>query len=127
MLVSSLCNVDIVRRPYGLIRALAAYKSIKMPTHNVDVLLLEIKPGARTSNHSHPNEEIFHVLSGQAIIIGDNNQFKIKKGDTVIVLPNEFYYLQNLEKELCVILLVESPPYDAKNITYKRQFSGHYP
>ncbi len=71
-----------------------------------------IKPGAETRLHRHlKSEEIYHVLSGAGVMRLGKEEFEIRPGDTILILPGTPHKLKNTGKEMLRILCACSPPY----------------
>lgn len=119
LIINSVQNAEIVKRPYGLLRILAARNSRKAISKKADLLLLEIEPGKKTSKHYHiKSEEIFYVVQGKAIIIGKGTTIEVRKKDVILVPPTEIHCIKNIGDVPCIILMVESPPYDETDKFY---------
>lgn len=113
VVLNSVEGAEIIRRPYGLMRLLAAKSSKKATTTNVDFLLMEIEPGNETSKHYHlKSEEVFFILKGRATLISKTTSFELKEKEVAIVAPGEIHCIRNNGKDRLIILLVQSPPYD---------------
>jgi quercetin dioxygenase-like cupin family protein len=79
--------------------------------------LFEVEPGATTPYHNHPYEHEIYVLSGQARLRGETQEYPLEPGDTALVLPGEQHQLVNAGPDtlrfLCGILL----PRDSVGLT----------
>jgi quercetin dioxygenase-like cupin family protein len=53
-------------------------------------------PGGHTPFHRHPNEHINYVIEGSgAIVTESGHEREIRKGDFVLILPNEKHQYRN--------------------------------
>ena len=55
----------------------------------------EVEPGGHTPRHSHPYEHEIFVLEGAGQIIEDDKTHPLKKGDVVLVEPDEIHQFRN--------------------------------
>jgi len=125
MILNSVKNAEIIKRPYGLIRILAAGNSKRIISKRADLLLLEIEPGKKTTRHYHlKSEEIFYIINGKAVISGDDTTLEVKEDDVVLIQTGEIHGIKNIGKKPCIILMVESPPYDEKDKFYVAKSSN---
>jgi len=54
------------------------------------------EPGGHTPLHTHPNEHINYVIEGSgAVVTGSGEEREIKKGDFILILPNERHQYRN--------------------------------
>ena len=54
---------------------------------NFNMRVLNIEPGGKSPDHSHPWEHEFFIISGEGIGVVDNKEVSIKKGDVIYVPP----------------------------------------
>ena len=75
--------------------------------------LFEVEVGAATPFHTHPYEHEVYILSGQARLRGENQEYPLTAGDTALVLSNEKHQFVNAGNEvlrlLCAIPLLNKP------------------
>ncbi|MDI3543441.1 MAG: hypothetical protein PWP57_1046 [Candidatus Atribacteria bacterium] len=58
----------------------------------IDVGFTVIYPGCNTKGHSHsPKEEVYFVTEGKGIMVIDEEEFEIQKGDVVYVPFGKFH------------------------------------
>ena len=109
-------DAEIIARPYGRLYLLSARNA---GLANLQMLLMVIEPGARTSNHLHPSEEIFFVLSGHALFKSHNLSQRLESQDTMIVPAGEPHQIENLSTmEPCEMLIALSPPRNPELVIY---------
>jgi quercetin dioxygenase-like cupin family protein len=54
------------------------------------------EPGGHTPFHTHPNEHINYVIEGSgAVVTRSGEEREIKKGDFILILPNERHQYRN--------------------------------
>jgi len=71
-----------------------------------------IPVGAQTLMHRHHvSEEIYHVSEGAGVMTLGKEQFEIKKGDTVCILPERLHRVKNTGTVPLRILCCCSPAY----------------
>lgn len=76
------------------------------PTFSFRVFTIE--PGGHTPLHRHPFEHLNYVIEGHGTAIAEEQELEIKKGDFVLVLPNEKHQYRNksASKPLLIICAV---------------------
>lgn len=62
--------------------------------------VLNFLPGQQMKQHSHPNRELYlHVLEGNGVLIVDDEEFPIAKGDVIFCDPDEQIGFTNTSDE----------------------------
>jgi len=54
-----------------------------------------IEPGGNTPFHSHSFEHLNYVIEGKGLLVSENNEYSIQKGDFSLVLPGENHQYKN--------------------------------
>ena len=81
------------------------------PTFSFRVFTLE--PGGHTPHHTHNFEHLNYVIKGRGTLVAEDGEHKIKKGDFVLVLPNEKHqYKNNSPKNLLVMICAVPKEYE---------------
>lgn len=107
---------EVISRTYGCLYLLSGRGA---GLEKLQVLLMVIEPGARTSKHFHPSEELFYVIKGDVIFHSDNSQVEAAAREAVIVLPNQIHQVENAsDKEPCEVLITLSPPRNPAEVVY---------
>jgi mannose-6-phosphate isomerase-like protein (cupin superfamily) len=81
-------KAEKVQRTYGVVYRLSPAEA---RLKNLQVLLIVVNPGKRTSRHHRSMEEVFYFLSGSATFLGKKQRFFVSRYDIVIVPPNEIH------------------------------------
>ncbi len=69
-----------------------------------------IQPGGHTPYHSHPFEHVNYVIDGHgAVKVKDGAEKPVKKGDFVLVLPDEMHQYRNNAHDSPLILICAVP------------------
>lgn len=106
----------VIRRPYGWISRLA---SPEEGSERLQFLYMFVLPSKRTSRHSHPCEEVFFVVKGRGTMFHNGVERPLRKGDSVIVLPNEVHQVCNSSKKTTLeVTIAITPPRDPDTIRY---------
>jgi quercetin dioxygenase-like cupin family protein/uncharacterized protein YqgV (UPF0045/DUF77 family) len=75
--------------------------------------LFEVQPSASSPYHTHPYEHEIYVLSGQARLRGETQEYPLEPGDTALVLPGEQHQVVNAGLDtlrfLCGVPLPREP------------------
>ncbi len=81
---------------------------------NIEMLLVTLKPHSETyggfTQHGS-EEEIAYVVEGETYIIFEEEEFLLKKEDTIRILPNRKHKFRNATDEEIKILFIKSRVY----------------
>ena len=92
--------------------ALGLYKqvpiSIEDGAPNFVFRVFTIAPGGHTPHHKHPFEHENYVIKGHGTVIADGQEYEIREGDFILVLPDEIHQYRNksTNKHLVIICAV---------------------
>lgn len=111
-----LTGCEEIPRVYGRILLLtdrrAQFKQLQS-------LYVEINPGQATSNHHHPNEELYFVLEGEVVLHTEEVSFLVREHDTVLLPPHTPHQLENKSSTVvCRLIIALSPPRDSQQVVY---------
>ena len=68
--------------------------------NNLVVSSTDLKPGKRTSGHSHPGqEEVYNFIKGSGMMKVDEELFPVKEGDVILIEDGKFHQVINNAKE----------------------------
>lgn len=67
-----------------------------VPSYSFRVFTIE--PGGHTPFHQHPFEHMNYVISGNGVLIGEDEQNDVKEGDFALILPGEKHQFKNSSK-----------------------------
>jgi mannose-6-phosphate isomerase-like protein (cupin superfamily) len=72
--------------------------------------VLRLRNGQKFPEHFHKVcEEVYYVTEGRGVItIGDESR-EIRKGDAVLIRPNNYHTIQNVSSELLELVAVRTP------------------
>lgn len=71
-----------------------------------------VPAGGKTLLHKHsPTEEIYHITEGSGIMTLGSEEFEVKKGDSICILPGTPHRIQNTENKPLKILCCCAPAY----------------
>jgi quercetin dioxygenase-like cupin family protein len=71
-------------------------------------MLAELDANCRMPEHSHPNEQIIHILSGRMLLIADGVRHDLTTGDSYYLAANVPHSVETPEKTR--VLDTFSPP-----------------
>ncbi len=81
------------------------------PTMSFRVFTLE--PGGHTPYHNHEQEHINYIIEGEGVIIdAEGNERPLKKGDFVLVFPNEKHQYKNKSENNFVMICAVRKEYE---------------
>jgi quercetin dioxygenase-like cupin family protein len=76
----------------------------------VSLRVFTIAPGGHTPYHTHPFEHLNYVIDGIGAAVTEGGKEKpIKKGDFVLVLPNEKHQYKNVGSEAPLVIICAAP------------------
>lgn len=91
----------------GVIKQVPVSKEHGAPIFSLRVFTLE--PGGHTPHHAHPFEHENYIIEGQgAILIGDR-EHPVKKGDFVLVMPDEKHQYRNTSSTKDFVMICAVP------------------
>lgn len=71
-------------------------------------MLAELDAGSRMPAHSHPQEQITHVLCGRVVMILDGVRHELREGDSLLIPSNVSHGAETIEQTLVIDTF--SPP-----------------
>jgi len=66
--------------------------------------LFEMDSGVQNPIHSHNGEHKIFILEGKGLVIGGQEEKKLKAGDAIFIHPNEKRQLKSSSKKACRFL-----------------------
>ncbi len=66
---------------------------------NFTMRVVEVEPGSTTRFHSHPWEHEVFIISGEAVVKGEQGETRVAKDNAVYVAPNEKHCFVSTGKE----------------------------
>lgn len=78
-----------------------------MAGKEVNVIMVEIAPGAESGKHYHPGDEIGYIVEGSATVeIQGKKPFTVKRGGIIHLKPKEVHNVRNNSKSVPAKALV---------------------
>ncbi|MCX5831302.1 MAG: cupin domain-containing protein [Deltaproteobacteria bacterium] len=79
-------------------------------TPNVSLRVFTIMPGGYTPYHIHPFEHLNYIMDGEgAVIVESGEERPVKKGDFVLVLPDEKHQYKNTSAQEPMVMICGVP------------------
>jgi len=91
----------------GVYKQIPISKENGAPTFSFRVFTIE--PGGHTPLHSHPFEHLNYVIEGNGAVIADNQEYGVKKGDFVMILPGEVHQYRNISPSVPLVIICAVP------------------
>ena len=76
---------------------------------DISIEHFEKPPRHSSPTHSHPNSQVLYVLQGEIVIRTENDEQKLKVGDTVYISGNEIHTVINPLNEISIGLDIFVP------------------
>ena len=94
--------------------ALGISKQVPISKHDGSPMfsfrVFTFEPGGHTPFHRHPNEHINYVIEGiGAVVTGSGEERDVKKGDFVLILPNEKHQYRNKSSKDPLVIICAVP------------------
>ena len=93
--------------------AKGVYKQIPISRENgtptFSFRVFTIEPGGHTPLHSHPFEHLNYVIEGNGVVIAEDGERELKKGDFVLVLPGETHQYRNISLNSPMVIICAVP------------------
>jgi len=91
----------------GIYKQVPLSKEDGVPTFSFRVFTIE--PGGHTPFHHHAFEHMQYVIEGSGVLVAENGEHKLKKGDFALILPDEKHQLQNTSKTENLVVICAVP------------------
>ena len=81
---------------------------------SVELLLMNLSSNSNTYGDfsTHVEEELAYILDGEVNIVFENEEFLLREGDTIRILPNRGHKFKNdTEKDIKVLFIKSKPNY----------------
>lgn len=92
----------------GIIKQVPVSEQDGSPLFSFRVFTFE--PGGHTPYHTHPFEHINYVIEGGgAVLTGSGEEREIKKGDFILILPNEKHQYRNKSTSSRLVIICAVP------------------
>lgn len=112
MKIMNLSNLEkrkvMMEGAQGAFKQLPISKKDGSPAYTFRVFT--IQPGGNTPYHTHGFEHINYVIEGQAVIVNEEGEeTRIRKGDFILVLPNEKHQYKNKSADADFVMICAVP------------------
>jgi quercetin dioxygenase-like cupin family protein len=81
-------------------------------TPNFSFRVFTIEPGGHTPHHKHAFEHLNYIIEGSGVVVGESKETKLKKGDFVMIPPNEIHQYKNTTKKPFVMICAVPKEYE---------------
>lgn len=76
---------------------------------NFSFRVFTIEPGGHTPLHSHPFEHMNYIIEGSGVVVAENRENPVTKGDFIMVLPGETHQYRNTARRGNLVLICAVP------------------
>jgi quercetin dioxygenase-like cupin family protein len=97
----------------GMEGAKGVYKQIPLsrkdgvPTFSFRVFTVE--PGGYTPFHQHEFEHMNYVINGEGILVAEDGEHELSKGDFALILPGEKHQFKNSSENQNLLIICAVP------------------
>ncbi len=107
MKITSLDKVE--KKKMAMEGAKDVYKQIPISkadgTPLVSLRVFSFEPGGHTPYHTHPFEHLNYIIEGSGVLVKESGEeIPVKKGDFVLVLPNEKHQYRSSSESPMVMI-----------------------
>lgn len=78
-------------------------------TPNFSFRVFTIEPGGHTPFHKHAFEHLNYVIEGAGVVLEGKQEHPVKKGDFIMVLPNETHQYKNTSPTGSMVIICAVP------------------
>lgn len=111
MYVTGLSKVGIeavnMEGALGVLKQIPLSRSRGVPNFSFRVFTIE--PGGHTPLHQHPFEHMNYIIEGEGMLVGEEIENKLSKGDFALVLPNEIHQFKNTSTTIYMVMICAVP------------------
>lgn len=78
---------------------------------NVELLMMILKPHSESNTtgfSQHFEEEIAYIVEGEAVMVFENEEFRLTREDTIRILPSRKHKLKNTTEQPVKVLFIKS-------------------
>ena len=104
---------DVRKTEVTMEGAAGVYKQIPISKENgtptFSFRVFTIQPGGHTPLHNHPFEHLNYIIEGSGAIMAEGGERKVKRGDFVLVLPNETHQYRNTSTSEPLVMICAVP------------------
>ncbi len=73
-------------------------------SNELEILAVHFAPGARTTPHTHEQDQVLHIVSGQGIVATENEERTVFPGDVITIKADTWHWHgATAESEMCHI------------------------
>lgn len=91
----------------GIYKQIPISKENGTPTFSFRVFTIE--PGGHTPLHKHQFEHLNYIIEGNGIVMEENREHAVKKGDFIMVLPGETHQYKNVSTSNQLVIICAVP------------------
>lgn len=107
-------NLDKVKKTVPVMEgAKKIYKQIPISKENgtpsFSFRVFTIEPGGHTPLHNHQFEHLNYVIEGGGVVVGDNREHELRKGDFVMIPPGETHQYRNTSASEPLVIICAVP------------------
>jgi len=78
-----------------------------VPTFSFRVFTIE--PGGHTPFHQHEFEHMNYVINGEGILVAEDQEHELRKGDFALILPGEKHQFKNSSENQNLLIICAVP------------------
>ncbi len=91
----------------GIFKQIPISRENGTPTFSFRVFT--IQPGGHTPLHNHPFEHLNYIIEGAGMVIGGKLEHEVKKGDFILIPPDETHQYRNTSASDPLVMICAVP------------------
>jgi len=91
----------------GVFKQIPLSRADGVPAFSFRVFTIE--PGGHTPLHRHPFEHMNYIIEGEGVLVGEEGEKELKKGDFALILPGELHQFKNTADTGNLVLICAVP------------------
>jgi quercetin dioxygenase-like cupin family protein len=91
----------------GVYKQIPLSKKDGVPTFSFRVFTIE--PGGHTPFHQHEFEHMNYVINGEGILVSEDREHELRKGDFALILAGEKHQFKNSSKNQNLLIICAVP------------------
>lgn len=81
---------------------------------------IRVPPGVTVRPHHHLMEEIYHVVSGEGVMMVEDAERRIVPGDTVVIAPHAWHNVRNPTDQDLLLVVTCAPAWAPEHLIFER-------
>lgn len=124
-------EVEVIRRddqPWYEAEDRAVARELVSPRNSsarsLSIAEIRVPPGVTIKPHHHVMEEVYYVLSGEGLMMVEDDTRTIGPGDSVVIEPHQWHNIRNESAADLLMLVTCTPAWAPEELIFERARAG---